>query len=201
MPVWLHRQAGRYLPEFLEVRKRAGENDCGSNGPILCDAHCTCGSDFFTMVRTPELAAEVTLQPVRRFALDAAIIFSDILVVPQVSGANRRLSGVKGSRAHPPAFPARKALGLEVVMQAGVGPTFPKPLSGIEVTFPAGTCSKMWPYWGALTFLADAGPPAARSGRGRKRATRLRLRGHQAYALQTSRCPQRSHGRACVFTV
>ncbi|KAG1667439.1 Uroporphyrinogen decarboxylase [Nymphon striatum] len=81
-PVWVMRQAGRYLPEFRAVRK---------------------DHDFFKICQTPSLACKITLQPIDRYDLDAAIIFSDILVIPQ-------------------------AVGMEVQMLPGIGPSFPEPL-------------------------------------------------------------------------
>ncbi|XP_071952229.1 uroporphyrinogen decarboxylase-like [Antedon mediterranea] len=86
VPVWAMRQAGRYLPEFRELRAE---------------------HNFFKIVQTPPLACEITLQPIRRFQLDAAIIFCDILVINQ-------------------------ALGMECVMVPGKGPTFPQPIAKPE---------------------------------------------------------------------
>ena len=85
-PVWMMRQAGRYLPEFIALRDKY---------------------DFFTRCRTPEIAAEITVQPIHRIAPDAAILFSDILVVPQ-------------------------AMGLEVVMKENFGPFVPNPIRTIQ---------------------------------------------------------------------
>ncbi len=82
-PVWMMRQAGRYLPEYRATREKAG--------------------DFLTLCKTPELACEVTLQPLERFELDAAILFSDILTIPD-------------------------AMGLGLSLNEGVGPVFSDPI-------------------------------------------------------------------------
>ena len=80
-PVWLMRQAGRYLPEYRATRAKAGS--------------------FLDLCYTPELAAEVTLQPIHRFGFDAAILFADILLVPQALGAELRFVEGEGPRLSP----------------------------------------------------------------------------------------------------
>ena len=77
-PIWIMRQAGRYLPEYNATRKRAGS--------------------FLALAKTPELACEVTLQPLERYALDAAILFSDILTVPDAMGLGLSFAEGEGPR-------------------------------------------------------------------------------------------------------
>ncbi|MEL6304349.1 MAG: uroporphyrinogen decarboxylase [Bacteroidota bacterium] len=85
-PVWMMRQAGRYLPEFMALKEKY---------------------DFFTRCQTPELASEITVQPIRRYGMDAAILFSDILVIPQ-------------------------AMNIEVQMKPNFGPYLPNPIRNAQ---------------------------------------------------------------------
>ena len=91
-PVWIMRQAGRYLPEYRAVREKAG--------------------DFRTLCSTPELACEVTLQPLHRFALDAAILFSDILTIPDAMGLGLYFTEGEGPRFQ---RPVRTAADIEAL--------------------------------------------------------------------------------------
>jgi len=106
-PVWIMRQAGRYLPEYRAVREKAG--------------------DFMSVCSNPELACEVTLQPLRRYELDAAILFSDILTIPD-------------------------AMGLGLYFEAGEGPKFERPVQTAAAikALPAPDVSK------SLRYVFDA---------------------------------------------
>src|ERR1700681_3183530 len=86
-PIWMMRQAGRYLPEYRELRAKAG--------------------GFLDLCFTPEFAAEITLQPIRRFNFDAAIIFCDILVIPYALGREVRFEVGEGPRLDPLDTPER----------------------------------------------------------------------------------------------
>lgn len=93
-PVWMMRQAGRYLPEYRATRARAG--------------------DFMNLCQTPELACEVTLQPLARFPLDAAILFSDILTVPDAMGLGLYFESGEGPRFRRPVRSEREVAALAV---------------------------------------------------------------------------------------
>jgi uroporphyrinogen decarboxylase len=93
-PVWIMRQAGRYLPEYLEVRKQAGS--------------------FMGLCTNPELACEVTLQPLRRYPLDAAILFSDILTIPDAMGLGLHFVEGEGPKFHRPVRSAAEIEALPV---------------------------------------------------------------------------------------
>lgn len=109
-PIWLMRQAGRYLPEYRQLRTRAGS--------------------FLDLCYSPDFATEVTLQPIRRYGLDAAIIFSDILVVPQALGRKLWFEEGEGPRLEPLAGPADVA----ALAMAGIEATLQPVYQGIRQT-------------------------------------------------------------------
>ncbi len=93
-PIWLMRQAGRYLPEYRELRKTAGS--------------------FMAMCQNPELACQITLQPIQRFDLDAAIIFSDILTIPDAMGLGLYFVENEGPKFHHPILDQKMIKQLEL---------------------------------------------------------------------------------------
>ncbi len=97
-PVWMMRQAGRYLPEYRALRAKVG--------------------DFMSLCSNPELACEVTLQPLRRFALDAAILFSDILTVPDAMGLGLYFDPGEGPRFRKPLASAKEIEALDIINTA-----------------------------------------------------------------------------------
>ena len=109
-PVWMMRQAGRYLPEFIALRDKY---------------------DFFTRCQTPELASEITVQPIRRFPLDAAILFSDILVVPQAMGIDFKMKESVGPWLDEP---IRTAEQVDNVIVPDVNDTLGYVFDAIEMT-------------------------------------------------------------------
>jgi uroporphyrinogen decarboxylase len=113
-PIWLMRQAGRYMPEYRALRKSHGMLD---------------------LIRTPELAAEVTLQPIEAFGFDAAIIFSDILVIPHALGQDVRSSRVKGRGSIPSRAP-RISDGSPMKCPCSASHPSSRPSSGSRAPFP-----------------------------------------------------------------
>jgi uroporphyrinogen decarboxylase len=115
-PIWLMRQAGRYLPEYRAVRKNVG--------------------DFLELCFTPELAIEVTLQPIRRYGFDAAILFCDILVVPY-------------------------GLGQKVAFREGEGPVLDpvRKVADLAMLDPAAVRERLAPVYRAVRGIAAALPP------------------------------------------
>lgn len=144
-PLWMMRQAGRYLPEYRDVRAKAG--------------------DFLTLCYTPELAAEVTLQPIRRFAFDAAIIFSDILVVPHALGVGLRFETGEGPRLDPVTDAAGVAALPDTLDAARTGPVY-EALARTKAALPRATaligfCGAPWTvatYMVAGRGTDDQGP-------------------------------------------
>ena len=143
-PVWLMRQAGRYLPEYRAVREKAG--------------------GFLDLCLNPELAAEVTLQPVRRFGFDAAILFSDILVVPLALGRRVEFLASEGPKLEPLDVPGLVGL-RETVDQKVLAPVYEtvyrvKALLG-DSTALIGFCGAPWTvatYMIAGEATLDQGP-------------------------------------------
>jgi uroporphyrinogen decarboxylase len=140
-PIWLMRQAGRYLPEYRELRAKAGS--------------------FLDLCLTPKLAAEVTLQPIKRFGFDAAILFSDILVVPLALGQPVTFEAGEGPRLPPIGDAAGLSRIGEEIDLAVLGPVF-ETIGLVRATLPRevallGFCGAPWTV--ATYMVAGQGTP------------------------------------------
>jgi uroporphyrinogen decarboxylase len=127
-PIWLMRQAGRYLPEYGELRRKAG--------------------NFLELCFNPELAAEVTLQPIRRFGFDAAILFSDILVVPYALGQRVSFEEGEGPRLDAINHPAGLGRLRPEIDQESLAPVYDT-IARVRSELPAGValigfCGAPW---------------------------------------------------------
>src|SRR4028119_1583793 len=156
LPIWLMRQAGRYLPEYRALRADKG--------------------GFLELVYDAEAAAEITLQPIRRFGFDGAILFSDILIVPHALGQDLRFEAGEGPRLSPPLMDAALA-----ALQAVPGRLEPiyRTVENVKAALPSET-----------TFLGFAGSPwtvatymvAGRGSKEQAEARRYAYRDPKAFA-------------------
>jgi uroporphyrinogen decarboxylase len=147
-PVWLMRQAGRYLPEYQSVRKSAGS--------------------VLDLCFSPKLAAEVTLQPIRRFGFDAAILFSDILVIPHALGRRVTFTAGEGPRLEPLSEPGMIAALPRDADQAILAPVY-ETVQRVRSALPAGVallgfCGAPWTV--ATYMIAGRGTPDQAPARG-----------------------------------
>ena len=137
-PFWLMRQAGRYLPEYREIRANS--------------------KNFLDLCFTPELAIEVTLQPIRRYAMDAAILFSDILVIPYALGQNVRFEEGRG----PVLDPIRDLAGFQQLdsddLHERLSPVY-KTIEGLRATLPDETAliGFAGAPWTVATYMVEGG--------------------------------------------
>ncbi|MBI1363826.1 MAG: uroporphyrinogen decarboxylase [Proteobacteria bacterium] len=137
-PMWLMRQAGRYLPEYLETRKQAG--------------------DFLNLCYTPALATEVTLQPIRRFGFDAAILFSDILVLPHALGMKVWFEAGEGPKLGALDKPAAVTMLEKADIHSHLAPVY-ETLDRLKTALPAettliGFCGAPWTV---ATYMLEGG--------------------------------------------